>query len=61
VRVSHGDLVLADNDGVAVVPAAAADEVLTLAEEKLATEDVVREKLAQGLSVREVFAAHGVL
>jgi 4-hydroxy-4-methyl-2-oxoglutarate aldolase len=61
VRVSHGDLVLADNDGVAVVPAAAADEVLTLAEEKIATEDVVREKLAQGLSVREVFAAHGVL
>jgi regulator of RNase E activity RraA len=61
VRVSHGDLVLADNDGVAVVPAAAADEVLTLAEEKLTTEDVVREKLAQGLSVREVFAAHGVL
>jgi 4-hydroxy-4-methyl-2-oxoglutarate aldolase len=61
VRVSHGDLVLADNDGVAVVPAAAADEVITLAEEKLAAEDVVREKLAQGLSVREVFAAHGVL
>jgi hypothetical protein len=43
------------------VPAAAADEVLTLAEEKLTTEDVAREKLAQGLSVREVFAAHGVL
>jgi 4-hydroxy-4-methyl-2-oxoglutarate aldolase len=61
VRVAHGDLVLADNDGVVVVPADAADEVLALAEEKLATEDVVREKLAQGLSVREVFAAHGVL
>jgi 4-hydroxy-4-methyl-2-oxoglutarate aldolase len=61
VRVSQGDLVLADDDGVAVVPAAAAEEVLTLAEEKIATEDVVREKLARGLSVREVFAAHGVL
>jgi 4-hydroxy-4-methyl-2-oxoglutarate aldolase len=61
VRVAHGDLVLADNDGVAVVPATAADEVLTLAEEKLAAEGVVREKLADGLSVREVFAAHGVL
>jgi 4-hydroxy-4-methyl-2-oxoglutarate aldolase len=61
VRVAHGDLVLADNDGVVVVPSDAADEVLGLAEEKLATEDVVREKLAQGLSVREVFAAHGVL
>jgi regulator of RNase E activity RraA len=61
VHVAPGDLVLADHDGVAVVPAGAADEVLALAEEKLATEDVVRDKLAQGLSVREVFAAHGVL
>jgi len=61
VRVVQGDLVLADNDGVVVVPAEAADEVLALAEEKLATEHVVREKLAEGLSVREVFAAHGVL
>jgi regulator of RNase E activity RraA len=61
VRVAYGDLVLADNDGVAVVPATAADEVLTLAEEKLAAEGVVREKLADGLSVREVFATHGVL
>jgi 4-hydroxy-4-methyl-2-oxoglutarate aldolase len=61
VRVAPGDLVLADSDGVAVVPAAAAEEVLALAEEKLAAEDVVRDKLAAGMSVREVFAAHGVL
>lgn len=61
VRVARGDLVLADNDGVVVVPSEAAEEVLGLAEEKFATEDVVREKLARGVSVGEVFATHGVL
>jgi regulator of RNase E activity RraA len=61
VRVAPGDLVLADSDGVVVVPAGVAEQVLALAEEKLAAEDVVREKLAAGMSVREVFAAHGVL
>ena len=61
VEVSHGDLVLADDDGIVVVPAGLAEEVLTLAEEKVATENVVRDKLAQGISVREVFESHGVL
>lgn len=61
VLVANGDLVLADHDGVVIVPFGVSDEVLTLAEEKLATEDVVRDELARGLSVREVFAAHRVL
>lgn len=61
VLVAHGDLVLADHDGVVIVPFGVADEVLALAEEKLAAEDVVRDKLARGLSVKEVFAAHRVL
>jgi regulator of RNase E activity RraA len=61
VEVSQGDLVLADDDGIVVVPAGVAEEVLTLAEEKVATEDVVRDKLARGIPVREVFATHGVL
>jgi 4-hydroxy-4-methyl-2-oxoglutarate aldolase len=61
VVVDQGDLVLADNDGIVVVPYEAADEVLALAEEKVAGEDVVRDKLREGQSVREVFAAHGIL
>ena len=43
------------------VPADVADEVLSLAEEKVATEDVVRTKLADGVAVQDIFAAHGVL
>lgn len=61
VRVHQGDLVLADNDGVVVVPQEVADEVLTLAEEKVSGENVVRDQLRQGVPVRKVFAAHGIL
>jgi regulator of RNase E activity RraA len=61
VRVDHGDLVLADDDGIVVVPSAVAEEVLGLAEEKVAAEDVVRDKLRAGASVRDVFTEHGVL
>lgn len=61
VPVSPGDLVVADNDGVVVVPLHAAEEVLRLAEQKSAAEDQVREELARGDSVREVFLRHGVL
>jgi 4-hydroxy-4-methyl-2-oxoglutarate aldolase len=61
VTVAHGDLILADPDGVVVVPADAADEVLALAEEKVSTENVVRDMLLSGVSVRDAFAAHRVL
>jgi 4-hydroxy-4-methyl-2-oxoglutarate aldolase len=61
VRVTRGDLILADEDGIAVIPADIADEVLSLAEQKVATENAVRAKLAEGMAVRDVFATHGVL
>jgi 4-hydroxy-4-methyl-2-oxoglutarate aldolase len=61
VRVSKGDLILADDDGVVVVPAGVADEVLGLSEEKVATENIVRASLADGSTVKEVFAAYGIL
>lgn len=61
VRVSKGDLILADDDGVVVVPSGVADEVLGLSEEKVATENIVRASLADGSTVKEVFAAYGIL
>jgi len=61
VTVADGDLVLADLDGVVVVPAAVATEVITLAEEKVAGEALVRQKLQEGMSVAEVFRTHGVI
>lgn len=61
VRVEPGDLVLGDDDGVVVVPAAQAEEVISLAEVKSAAEDVVRLALAAGASVWETFQQHGVI
>jgi regulator of RNase E activity RraA len=61
VRVDPGDLILADFDGVVVVPRGVADEVLRLAEEKVAGENLVREKLAEGMPVWEAFRTYGVI
>jgi 4-hydroxy-4-methyl-2-oxoglutarate aldolase len=61
VQVEQGDLILADFDGVVVVPAAVADEVIGLAEEKVAGENLVRSKLAEGMPVWEAFRTYGVI
>jgi 4-hydroxy-4-methyl-2-oxoglutarate aldolase len=61
VTVHHSDLVLGDHDGVVVVPSEVAEEVLTLAEEKVSGENLVREKLAEGMPVAEAFRIHGVI
>jgi 4-hydroxy-4-methyl-2-oxoglutarate aldolase len=61
VTVHPGDLVLADHDGVVVVPSAVAEQVVTLAEEKVSGEKLVREKLAEGMPVLEAFRTYGVI
>ena len=55
------DLVIGDNDGVAIVPRSAAEDVIRLAEEKVSGERLVRERLAEGMSVAEAFNTYGVL
>ena len=61
VDIAPGDLVLGDHDGVVVVPAGLAVEVIGLAEEKVAGENVVRQKLAEGMPVAEAFRVYGVI
>jgi 4-hydroxy-4-methyl-2-oxoglutarate aldolase len=61
VTVNPGDLVLGDRDGVVVVPSSLAEEVLTLAEEKVAGENLVRDELARGMPVSEAFRTYGVI
>jgi 4-hydroxy-4-methyl-2-oxoglutarate aldolase len=61
VTVTDGDLVLADFDGVVIVPAAVAGEVIRLAEEKVAGENLVRQKLEEGMPVTEAFRTYGVI
>ncbi len=59
--VRPGDWVFADSDGVAVAPAELAAEAFARALEKATAENRVRDELARGRSVREVFAEYGVL
>lgn len=61
VEVSPGDLVLGDHDGVVVVPTAHGEEIVTAAEEKVSGENLVREKLAEGMPVSEAFRRYGVI
>jgi regulator of RNase E activity RraA len=59
--VCPGDWIFGDIDGVVVVPAGLAERVFPLALEKVTGENRVREELARGRSVREVFAEYGIL
>jgi 4-hydroxy-4-methyl-2-oxoglutarate aldolase len=61
VSIEPGDFVLADLDGVVVVPRAAAEDAIRAAEEKVAGEDMVREKLAGGMPVWEAFRTYGII
>ena len=61
VEVNQGDFIVADNDGVAVVPASKIDEVINLANERARRESTVLKELLEGKSVRSVWDKHRVL
>lgn len=61
VLIEANDLILADHDGVVVVPHVAAEEALKLAEEKVSGENLVRKALAGGMSATEAFKKYGIL
>jgi 4-hydroxy-4-methyl-2-oxoglutarate aldolase len=61
VRARSGDYVIGDADGVVIIPAEIAEEAIQLATGKVSGENVVRDELAQGQTLREVFARHGIL
>jgi 4-hydroxy-4-methyl-2-oxoglutarate aldolase len=60
-RVEPGDFIFGDADGVVIVPAAIAEEVIAIALEKIEAEDSTREELQAGATLRSVFEKHGVL
>jgi 4-hydroxy-4-methyl-2-oxoglutarate aldolase len=61
VTVHTGDMVIGDDDGVAIIPRGVAEEVVGLAEEKVSSENVVRDRLLEGISVTEAFRMYGIL
>ncbi len=61
VPVRGGDLILADIDGVVVIPQEVAEETVAKAMEKVRMEDSTRAELENGGYLRDVYARFGVL
>lgn len=59
--VAPGDLIVADLDGVLVVPRAAEEEAVARALEKVRGERTVAEKIGEGMSATEAYRTYGVL
>ena len=61
VLVHPGDLVVADFDGIVVIPQGVERDTLMLARERVGKESGTREALLRGESLRSVYARYGVL
>jgi 4-hydroxy-4-methyl-2-oxoglutarate aldolase len=61
VLVHLGELVIADFDGVVVIPREVEHDALQLAAEKIGKENATRRELVKGRTLRDVFNEYGVL
>jgi 4-hydroxy-4-methyl-2-oxoglutarate aldolase len=59
VGIAPGDRVIGDADGVVVVPARVADDVLAEAEAKMGTESAIRDDVRAGMSPLEAYERFG--
>jgi regulator of RNase E activity RraA len=59
VAIRTGDWVLADRDGIVVIPAAAAEEAVARTEAVLRTENLVRKAILQGVDPQEAYLKFG--
>jgi regulator of RNase E activity RraA len=59
VRIHAGDYVLADRDGIVIVPSGRLEEVLSAAETAVSTENLVRKAILEGVDPREAYKRYG--
>jgi 4-hydroxy-4-methyl-2-oxoglutarate aldolase len=59
--VATGDIVFGDHDGVVVIPAEVADQVLPRALEKASGEDSMKRALQNGMGIMEAYEKYGIL
>ena len=61
VTFSAGDIVIADCDGVVVIPREIEDEAIKAAWVKVHSENVTRDAIKNGMLASEVYEKYGVL
>jgi len=59
--VNPGDVIVADDDGVVVIPQAHESEIIALARERASGESTVLDELLAGSTLRAVWTKHGIL
>jgi len=59
VTVHTGDYVLADSDGIVIIPEALGEETVTKTEEILQTENLVRKAIVEGVDPLEAYLTYG--
>lgn len=59
VTISNGDYVIADRDGVVIIPAALATTVIARTEEVMSTEGEVRRQIMAGMDPQEAYRRYG--
>ena len=61
VKIYPGDIIVADIDGVCVVPASIEEDVFMKALEKARGEKLVKKAIENGMSAREAFDKYGIM
>ena len=58
-QLAPGDWIVGDRDGLVIVPGERLEEILAEAEEKVATENEIRESVRQGMMPLEAYERYG--
>jgi len=61
ISIKTADNIIGDEDGIVIIPARVVQEVIRLAKEKQSVENIVRDELAKGVPVGEVFEKYRIL
>ena len=59
VQIATGDWIFADRDGIVVIPADMAEQVVDQTEQVMRTENLVRNAILQGADPQEAYLKHG--
>jgi regulator of RNase E activity RraA len=59
VRVSPGDWIVGDHDGLVIIPADSVEEILAEAEKKVGTENEIRSSVRDGMLPLEAYERYG--